>query len=120
VTFIVSLDAATGGGFVLLVGPADLMTRLTAAQRASWEGIGGRSFVLGDAIVDADGDLAAWLKRTMQPPSCCGQISTSTAPRATRPMSLDWSQLLGPLFPDLTEQRRCNACAGVAWRTLAK
>jgi 3-(3-hydroxy-phenyl)propionate hydroxylase len=54
------LDDATGGGFVLLTSSADLITGLTEAQRASWERIGGRSFVIGDAIGDADGDLAAW------------------------------------------------------------
>jgi hypothetical protein len=55
------LDDATGGGFVLLAASADLVAALTDAQRASWERVGGRTFVIGDAITDADGDLAAWL-----------------------------------------------------------
>lgn len=55
------LDDATGGGFVLLASSADVMTDLTDAQRASWERVGGQSFVIGDVIRDPDGDLAAWL-----------------------------------------------------------
>ena len=53
------LDDATGGGFVLLALPGAI-DGLTAAQRASFARIG-RSFVIGDALGDVDGDLSAWL-----------------------------------------------------------
>ena len=57
----VLLDDATGGGFVLLAASADVIAGLTAAQRAWFERIGGRTAVIGDAIRDVDGDIAAWL-----------------------------------------------------------
>ena len=53
------LDDATGGGFVLLASSADVA--LTGMQQAWFERIGGRTFVIGDPIGDADGDIAAWL-----------------------------------------------------------
>jgi 3-(3-hydroxy-phenyl)propionate hydroxylase len=53
------LDDATGGGFVLLASSADVA--LTGVQQAWFERIGGRTFVIGDSLGDADGDLAAWL-----------------------------------------------------------
>ena len=53
------LDDATGGGFVLLASSASA-AGLTESQRTAWERIGGRFFVIGDAMRDADGDLAAW------------------------------------------------------------
>ena len=55
------LDDGTGGGFVLLAASVGAMAVLTEAQRASFERIGGRSFVIGHDIGDADGDLSAWL-----------------------------------------------------------
>jgi len=56
----VLLDDATGGGFVLLASSAGATAGLTDAQQVSFERIGGRTFVVGDVICDADGDLAAW------------------------------------------------------------
>ena len=54
------LDEATGGGFVLLARSSDLLAGLSGQQRASWKRIGGRSFAIGDALGDADGDLTGW------------------------------------------------------------
>jgi 3-(3-hydroxy-phenyl)propionate hydroxylase len=56
----VLLDDATGGGFVLLASSASVIESLTEGQRAFFQWLAGRAFVIGDAITDADGDLAAW------------------------------------------------------------
>jgi 3-(3-hydroxy-phenyl)propionate hydroxylase len=56
----VLLDDATGGGFVLLATSGDVIAGLTDAQRALWRRTGGRSFAIGEAIGDADGDLTVW------------------------------------------------------------
>jgi 3-(3-hydroxy-phenyl)propionate hydroxylase len=54
------LDDATGGDFVLLASSPDAVANLAGAARDSFERIGGQTLVIGEAVADADGDLAAW------------------------------------------------------------
>ena len=54
------LDAATGGGFVLLAASDAALADLSEAQRAAFARMGGRLVVIGETVGDADGDLTTW------------------------------------------------------------